>query len=240
MNPPKAVAALVSGGALGTPSSGTLTNCTGLPVAGSGTGAATFTDAGVLIGNGTDAIQVTTAGTSGQVLTSNGAGVDPTFQAAAGGFASGTVMLFKQTAAPTGWTKDVTAALNDSALRVITGTVGAQGGTAAFSTTFASRTPAGSITVDNHTLITTEIPSHPHVQQFVDNGASLTLSSSVGLARDSQNGGGIGAAAGTITSMPTSTAAAGGGGAHNHTGSFTGTAMDFAVKYNDVIIASKD
>ena len=71
--------------ALGTPASGVLTNCTGLPVAGGGTGAATFTDAGVLIGNGTGAVQVTTAGTAGQVLTSNGAGVDPTFQAAAGG-----------------------------------------------------------------------------------------------------------------------------------------------------------
>lgn len=65
---------------LGTPSSGTLTNCTGLPVAGGGTGAATFTDGGVIIGNGTGALQVTSAGTAGQVLTSNGAGVDPTFQ----------------------------------------------------------------------------------------------------------------------------------------------------------------
>src|SRR3990167_8276402 len=49
-----------------------------------GTGVSTLGDAGVLIGNGTGAVQVTGAGTSGQVLTSNGAGVDPTFQAAAG------------------------------------------------------------------------------------------------------------------------------------------------------------
>lgn len=56
-----------------------------LPVANGGTGAATLGDAGVLIGNGTGAVQVTSAGTAGQVLTSNGAGVDPTFQAAAGG-----------------------------------------------------------------------------------------------------------------------------------------------------------
>lgn len=56
-----------------------------LTVGRGGTGAATFTDGGVLIGNGTNAVQVTTAGTAGQVLTSNGAGVDPTFQAAAGG-----------------------------------------------------------------------------------------------------------------------------------------------------------
>lgn len=58
---------------------------TDVAVADGGTGVSTFTDAGVLIGNGTGAIQVTTAGTSGQVLTSNGAGVDPTFQTAAGG-----------------------------------------------------------------------------------------------------------------------------------------------------------
>jgi len=50
-----------------------------------GTGAATFTDGGVIIGNGTGALQATSAGTAGHVLTSNGAGVDPTFQAATGG-----------------------------------------------------------------------------------------------------------------------------------------------------------
>lgn len=71
--------------ALGTPASGVLTNCTGLPVAGGGTGVATLGDAGVLIGNGTGAVQVTSAGTAGQVLTSNGAGVDPTFQTPAAG-----------------------------------------------------------------------------------------------------------------------------------------------------------
>jgi hypothetical protein len=79
--------------ALGTPASGVLTNCTGLPVAGGGTGAATFTDGGVLIGNVTGAVQVTSAGSAGQVLTSNGVGVDPTFQAAAGGGTTGTAEL---------------------------------------------------------------------------------------------------------------------------------------------------
>lgn len=68
-------------GAMAIPS---LTLTTDLAVADGGTGASTFTDAGVLIGNGTGAIQVTSAGTSGHVLTSNGAGVDPTFQANAG------------------------------------------------------------------------------------------------------------------------------------------------------------
>ena len=70
---------------------GTITGITDLVVADGGTGASTFTDGGVLIGNGTGAVQVTSAGTSGQVLTSNGAGVDPTFQAAAAtGYTLGT------------------------------------------------------------------------------------------------------------------------------------------------------
>jgi len=55
-----------------------------LAVGDGGTGAVSFTDAGVLLGNSTGAIQVTTAGTAGQVLTSNGTGVDPTFQTASG------------------------------------------------------------------------------------------------------------------------------------------------------------
>ena len=57
---------------------------TPVAVADGGTGAATFTDAGVLIGNSTGAVQVTNAATSGQVLTTNGAGLDPTIQAAGG------------------------------------------------------------------------------------------------------------------------------------------------------------
>lgn len=67
-------------GAGGTPSSLTLTNATGLPVAGGGTGAATFTDGGVLIGNGTGAVQATSAGTAGYSFNAGGAGVDPTWQ----------------------------------------------------------------------------------------------------------------------------------------------------------------
>jgi len=56
-----------------------------LPVASGGTGAATLADHGVLLGSGTSAVSVTGAGTSGQILTSNGASSDPTFQDAGGG-----------------------------------------------------------------------------------------------------------------------------------------------------------
>jgi hypothetical protein len=72
---------------LGTPTSGVLTNCTGLPVAGGGTGVATTTAYGVLAGGttATGAFQNIGTGTAAQVLTSNGAGALPTFQAASGG-----------------------------------------------------------------------------------------------------------------------------------------------------------
>lgn len=46
-----------------------------------GTGVATLTNHGVLIGQGTSALHITSAGTAGFVLTSNGASADPTFQA---------------------------------------------------------------------------------------------------------------------------------------------------------------
>lgn len=54
-------------------------------VAKGGTGATTLTAHGVVVGNGTSAVNITGAGTSGQVLTSNGASADPTFQTPAGG-----------------------------------------------------------------------------------------------------------------------------------------------------------
>lgn len=52
-------------------------------------------------------------------------------------FPAGTKMLFQQTSAPTGWTKITSAALNDAAIRLTTGTVGT-GGTDAFTTTFGT------------------------------------------------------------------------------------------------------
>jgi hypothetical protein len=70
---------LLSGGAGADPSYGTL------GVAAGGTGDTTLAAHGVLIGAGTSAIVVSGAGNAGEVLTSNGASADPTFQAAAGG-----------------------------------------------------------------------------------------------------------------------------------------------------------
>ena len=64
---------------------------------------------------------------------------------------AGTVMLFYQAAAPTGWTKLTTQ--NDKALRVVSGSGGVAGGTNPFSTVMAQAATG------NHTLSRAELPS---------------------------------------------------------------------------------
>lgn len=66
---------------------------------------------------------------------------------------SGTRMLFQQTNAPVGWTKDTTH--NDKALRVVSGAAGS-GGAVDFSAAFV----AGK--TGDHTLTIAEIPAHRH------------------------------------------------------------------------------
>ena len=62
---------------LGTPASGTLTNCGGLPVSGLANG----TDGELITWDSAGVATTVAVGTSGHVLTSNGAGSEPTFQA---------------------------------------------------------------------------------------------------------------------------------------------------------------
>lgn len=142
-------------------------------------------------------------------------------------FPSGTTMLFVQTSAPTGWTKVTTH--DNKALRVVSGTAGS-GGSVAFTTAFASQTPSGSINTAGlsagaTTLSTAQIPSHTHnIPGGVQEGGSAALNAA--------NFGGI------------SSGATGGGGSHSHSisgsASFTGNAINLAVQYVDVIIATKN
>lgn len=147
---------------------------------------------------------------------------------------TGTKMMFVQTTAPTGWTKDTTH--DNKALRVVSGTA-STGGTVAFTTAFASKAVSG--TVGSTTLSTSQIPSHRHVVRgdarsdtvgflFGGNGSpnnANLLTNTDQINRDSYTG-------------PLYGWDAGGGGSHNH--GFTGTAIDMAVQYVDVIIATKD
>jgi microcystin-dependent protein len=138
--------------------------------------------------------------------------------AAASPIPTGTVMLFVQTAAPTGWTKST--ANDNKALRVVSGTA-SSGGSVNFTTAFASQAVNG--TVGNHTLTIAQMPSHTH--DFFTSGGGAT-----------QNRFNISPA--SSTSATTSVTATGGGGSHNH--SFSGTAINLAVQYVDVIIATKN
>jgi len=128
-------------------------------------------------------------------------------------FPSGTRLVFQQTAAPTGWTKDTTH--NDKALRVVSGTA-SSGGTNAFSTVMAQTT------VGSHTLALSEIPSHAH---------SYTAPGSSTFAGDD-----VITPPGIAVSAPGSgstTGSQGGGGSHNHT-------ITMAMQYVDVVLCSKD
>jgi hypothetical protein len=104
------------------------------------------------------------------------------------GFDPGTVMLFVQTAAPTGWTKSTTH--DNKALRVVSGSV-TTGGTQNFTAVLNGNVGAT-------TLTTAQIPSHTHTIP------SNTSGTQVGFAGSNRN--------------PTgkSTGAAGGGGSHTH------------------------
>lgn len=158
--------------------------------------------------------------TSGNLLVSNGTAW--LSQAPSTGIPSGTVMIFRQTAAPTGWTKD-TGVTDNSGLRVVIGTP-STGGTVNFTTAFASQAVAG--TVGNYggfTLTTSEFPAHTHTLQAASFNAGY-LGGANAIDRGTQT-----------------TSSTGSGGSHTHTGgTFTGTAINLAVKYTDFIVASKN
>ena len=159
------------------------------------------------------------------------------------GFPSGTSMLFQQTAAPTGWTKQTTH--NDKSLRLVSGSVGT-GGSVAFSTAMATPTSnlavgAGNLAVSmsgnisDTTLTINQIPAHNHNIAHVggNSGAAFT-------------GGNNAGAAGNVANATSQT---GGGAAHNHghnlSGSMSGApalsgSVAINVQYVDFIIANKD
>jgi hypothetical protein len=148
-------------------------------------------------------------------------------------FPPGTVMLFAQATAPTGWTQLTGAAYNNSSIRLVTGAGGGNGGTIPFNTLFSpvsTYTGAVNITsgqVGDTTLSIAQLASHDHPYDYPQNGA-LTGKP------DGTNGFDTGR----------TTGATGGNAVHSHTlvgatanGNFT---SNFDVQYVDVIAASKN
>lgn len=147
----------------------------------------------------------------GTVLQNNGTGTSPSWAPRSTEFSSGDTLLFHQTAAPTGWTKQT--AINDYGLRVTSGAVGTTAGNP-FSTVFA-QTAVGNTTI---TIATMPSHDHPMPNTFNSTGVSATPA-----------GPGF---SGNYTVSP-NTLFRGGDQPHNHS-------VNLALSYTDVIIASKD
>ena len=159
---------------------------------------------------------------------------------------SGAKMLFQQSTAPMGWTKDT--AHNDKALRVVAGSAGSGGNKGLSGATItATGTISTSISgsVAGHALTTAQIPSHTH-----------SFSGNVRIPTGSQDSGayykGMIKAYGanvysTDAAFSGTTGASGSGSAHSHSASglsassiFSSTPVDLDIAYVDVIIATKD
>jgi len=178
---------------------------------------------------------MTVAGSGSTTFT--GSVTATTFTGAWANVPAGTVMLFVQTSAPTGWTKSTTH--NNKALRVVSGSA-SSGGSVAFTTAFASQAVSG--TVASYTLTTADIPSHTHTASVTDPGHThnLKVGGGAGSGWASLTQGESNTLTTTLatTGISVSNSSTGGGGGHSH--GFTGTAINLAVQYVDVIIATKD
>lgn len=148
---------------------------------------------------------------AGDVLTTNGPGASPSWAPRTAEFTSGTRLTFNQSAAPTGWTKDVT--INDVGLRVTNGVVGSVAGTS-FSAVFAQTN------VGNTTLSVAQMPSHGHTTDAPTSSGNTSA-------------GGAGATVGVNAPGTATVAPNGGSGPHTHS-------IALALAYVDVIIASKN
>jgi hypothetical protein len=146
-------------------------------------------------------------------------------------FPSTTAMLFAQTAAPTGWTKSVTH--DNKALRLVSGTA-SSGGSTAFTSVFASRTVALANLPSTNLSLASLTGS---VNTSISNGTNVARNPSTDNNYAATGGGNIVKTVATDNlSLNNGTVTFGGsiplGG--------SGTAMDFAVQYVDVIMATKD
>ena len=135
-------------------------------------------------------------------------------------FPSGTTMLFVQSSAPTGWTKQTN--YDNRALRIVNGSSGGSGaGSNGFTNVLSSNVNTSGGSVSSHTLSTSQIPSHSHSVPRGDvNWGSGSGNSLWGNNANRQTG------------------STGGGGSHSH--SFTNPQVNLNIAYVDVIYASKD
>jgi hypothetical protein len=172
------------------------------------------------------------------VLTANGTTwVSSTPSAGGTVIPAGTVILFYQAAAPTGFTQVTTQ--NNKALRVVSGAGGVAAGTTGFTTVFANQTPTittSGLSAGATTLTTAQMPSHSHTGGQDIGGSTVAFGSS-----------GLPGNVSTVLTCGTNnnganTSSTGGGGSHTHSvsGSATSSAITLNVQYIDIILCSKD
>lgn len=178
-------------------------------------------------------------------------------------FPSGTRMVFQQTNAPTGWVKSVDSGFNNAVFRVVTGSVGSttdkSGGSVAFTNVFQSITPTGAVntsisgSVDGHPLTIAQIPSHRHfIAANVTNNDATLLSATnqakrgghTELASNNSEDYHLGGVSTDATIGRTSSQGSGNSHTHGTSGlsaasTFTGSSINFDVKYVDIIVAQK-
>ena len=174
-------------------------------------------------------------------------------------FPSGTVMVFYQTAAPTGWTKSTSH--NDKALRVVSGNGGGNGGThdltsppslahthtgAAHVHSIGAHSHGNNLSAAAHTLSMAQMPQHRHGAESRTGGFSPTgFSSGVGYVNNnvpesamSYKGSSSShshSMSGSVSNSSAYNSSSAGGDATSST-----TPTSFAPKYIDVIICAKD
>lgn len=136
-------------------------------------------------------------------------------------FPAGTLMLFQQTAAPTGWTKQTTH--DDKSLRVVSGSA-SSGGATAFTSVFGSGKTSGS------TVLTTS-----HLPASGLSVPALNISAAASGGTNANRVTVTGDDAGGPVTLNTGTGTTGNmgtGGGHDHT-------VSLDLHYVDVIIARK-
>ncbi len=134
--------------------------------------------------------------------------------APSGPIPSGSVMLFFQADAPTGWTRITTQ--NNKAFRVVSASGGGAAGATAFTTVFGAAKVVGGTAISE-----AQMPSHVHTQTKFQDAA--------GSGSPEQSGSGSGAA----ISAGLATLSKGSGATHNHT-------LSLDLQYINIVMGSLD
>jgi hypothetical protein len=149
--------------------------------------------------------------------------------APSGGLEAGTKTDFFQASAPTDWTQDT--ANNDKQLRVVSGTGGGTGGTAAVSTPAHNLAGSHNLSAAAHTLTESEMPSHSHPLSIYPYSPQYYAPARPIASQTRSNSGAM------------STSGTGGGSSHSHNLSGNVTVSGGSITaplYMDVIIAERD